>query len=379
MTDTQTLTYSYEKMESIGRELADEFSWNTAAYDNDHSFVSANYQRLKEEKLFSAVVPSELGGSNWSYYRMCYFLKDLAKGCSSTALAMAMHQHLTSANVWKYKNGQGGDELLKKIAANQLVLVSTGAGDWLSSSGVMTKTEGGYIVTAKKHFASQSPVGNILVTSARFDNPQNGMQVLHFGIPFTSEGITVEDNWYAMGMRGTGSCSVTLNEVFIPETAVSLKRSMGEFHPFWNVVLTVAMPFIMSVYVGIAEKATEIALQKAQKKNDASVVFLLGEMFNSFTIAKVMWEDMIRLNNNYQFELTTDNSNDILMRKTTVSVACIQTVRKAIEIAGGQGYLQHTGLEKLLRDVLAVDFHPLPEKEQHLFTGNFHLGNKIIG
>jgi len=154
---------------------------------------------------------------------------------------------------------------------------------------------------------------------------------------------------------------------------------MGEFHPFWNVVLTVAMPFIMAVYVGIAEKATEIAMEKASKKDDPYIPFLLGEMYNHFTTAKVMWEDMIRLNNNYQFELTTQNSNDILMRKTMVAAACIQTVRKAIEIAGGQGYLQHTGLEKLLRDVLAVDFHPLPEKEQQLFTGHFYLGNKITG
>jgi hypothetical protein len=42
-----------------------------------------------------------------------------------------MHQHLIAATVWKYRRGQGGEAMLTKVAENQLVLVSTGAGDWL--------------------------------------------------------------------------------------------------------------------------------------------------------------------------------------------------------------------------------------------------------
>jgi len=365
--------------DTLAMDLAEAFSRNAAQHDNDQTFVFENYERLKEEKLFSAIIPVELGGGGWSYYKMCCFLKDIAKGCSSTALAFSMHQHLVAANVWKYKNGQGSEEMLRRIAANQLVLVSTGAADWLSSSGNIRKAEGGYRVTARKNFASQSPVGDLLVTSATFHDPENGMQVLHFGVPFSSEGITVEDNWYAMGMRGTGSCSVSLKEVFVPETSISLRRPMGEFHPFWNVVITVAMPFIMSAYVGIAEKATEIALQKVNKKQEPHTPYLLGEMFNNLTKAQVLWEDMIRLSNNFHFKLATENANAILMRKTIAAEACIETVQKAIEATGGQGYLQKTGLEKLLRDVMAVNFHPLPEKDQHLFTGNFMLGNRITG
>jgi alkylation response protein AidB-like acyl-CoA dehydrogenase len=361
----------------LGMELGEAFKQSAQAADG-HTFVRASYERLKQEKIFSALVPDELGGLGWSHHDMCLFLNQLAQGCSSTALALSMHQHLVSANVWKYRKGQGAEALLKKIANEQLVLVSTGAGDWLSSTGEMKRVEGGYVVTARKHFASGSPAGNLLVTSARFTE-NDKTEVLHFGIPFSSKGVQVEDNWRAMGMRGTGSVSVTLTEVFVPEASVSLRRAAGEFHPFWNVVLTVAMPLIMSVYVGIAEKAAALALQHAGKKQDAHTPFLLGEMFNALTTARVMWHSMMGITNNFDFQPVNENGNEILMRKTTVAAACIETVTKASELMGGQSYLEQTGMERLYRDVLASNFHPLPEKEQHLFTGNYYLGNTLFG
>ncbi len=368
---------SVEPWRTISGELAESIGKKTASYDQDHSFVHENYKTLKQKKIFSAMIPAELGGEGWTHSEMCFFLKDLAKACSSTALALSMHQHLVAANVWKYTKGQGSEELLKKISSNQPVLVSTGAGDWLSSSGNLVKAEGGYRFTGRKNFASQSPAGNLLVTSAPFNDPDNGAQVFHFAIPFSADEVNIENNWFAMGMRGTGSCSVTVKDVFVPEASISLRRPQGQFHPFWNVVLTVAMPLIMSTYVGIAEKAADMAMKHAAQKKEPYAPLLLGEMYNALTTSQVMWKDMVTHSNDLDFQAVNENGNAILTRKTVVSNACIQTVQKAVEIFGGQGYLQHFGLEKLYRDVLAGNFHPLSEKDQHLFTGNYLLGNKL--
>lgn len=109
---------------------------------------------------------------------MCDILRSIAQYCSSTGLALSMHQHLLAANIWKFKRGQGGGEMLKRVAADQPVLVSTGARDWLESNGEVEKVEGRYLVSALKHFASQSAVGDVLVTSAPYQDPDNG---LHWG------------------------------------------------------------------------------------------------------------------------------------------------------------------------------------------------------
>jgi alkylation response protein AidB-like acyl-CoA dehydrogenase len=160
-----------------------------------------------------------------------------------------------------------------------------------------------------------------------------------------------------------------LKEVFVADSAISLTRPQGEFHPVWNVILTVAMPLIMSVYVGVAEKSVEIAVQHAKK--DRHVVYLLGEMQNSLTTAQVLWRDMIRLTNEFNFQPINTQGNEILIRKTLVANACITTVNKAMEVVGGRSFFRKMELERLFRDVQAAPFHPLSEKNQQYFTGYF--------
>ena len=359
----------------VASELGRSFAKHAADHDADDTFVSENYEALREKNLFSAMVPIELGGGNASHSEMCEVLRILAQSCSSTALANAMHQHLLSAMLWKYHRGQGGEDTLRMIADKQPVLVSTGARDWLDSNGEMIRVEGGYRVSAVKHFASQSAGGNLLVTSAPFEDHPDGPKVLHFAVSFAAEGLTVMDDWKAMGMRGTGSHSVKLDNVFVPESAITLERPRGNFHPFWNVVLTVAMPLIMSVYIGIAQKAAQIAITsvRRQKQPKPYLSSSIGAMSNELTAAELNWRDMIRITNDLDFEPSDKNGHDILTRKTNVANACIGVVTKAMEIVGGQGFYRKFGLERLFRDVQAAHYHPLQEKDQLQFSGDYLL------
>ncbi|MHC4923310.1 MAG: acyl-CoA dehydrogenase family protein, partial [Planctomycetota bacterium] len=254
-------------------------------------------------------------------------------------------------------------------------MVSTGARDWLESNGETERVGGGYRVTATKHFASQSAAGDILVTSAPFRDADGEDHVLHFSIPFEAEGLTVMNNWEAMGMRGTGSHSVQLERVFVPDSAVTLRRPQGEFHPFWNVILTVAMPLIMGVYVGIAQKAAEMATAAAKRQSNPKPYLpgLLGTMNNELTTAELNWRDMVRIANDLDFEPVDRNAHEILTRKTNTATACIGTVTRAMEIVGGQGFYRRYGLARLFRDVQAAHYHPLQEKDQQLFSGEFLL------
>ncbi len=359
----------------LAHKLGKGFESRSAEYDDTDSFVYENYEDLKKFRVFSAMVPRELGGGGVSHSKMADFLKIIGSYDGSTGLALSMHQHLIAATVWKYSHGKGGEALLKKVVNEQLILVSTGARDWLESNGEMTKVEGGYELTANKVFASQSAVGDIMITSARYHDPIEGDLVLHFPVPFSSKGVKVINNWKTLGMRATGSHTVQLNKVFVPESAIALKRKQGELNQSWNVILAVALPLIMSVYVGIAEKATQIAIDKAKasKFKKDQLPFTLGEMHNQLTLAQVLLKDMIAKANDFDFTPNHKMGNDILSRKTLVASACVNTVNKAMEIIGGQSFFRIFGIERLFRDVQAASFHPLPEKDQYLFSGKFIL------
>ena len=354
----------------VAHSLGGEFAARAAAHDEEDTFVSANYAALKEREVFSAAVPQELGGGGASHRETSDMLRTFAQYCGSTALALSMHQHLIAATVWKYRQSQGGEPLLKKVAESQLVLVSTGAGDWLESNGSMSKADGGYLVSARKHFASQSAVGDMLVTSAPFMD-----EVLHFPVPMNTPGVTVLNDWRALGMRGTGSHTVKLENVFVPEGTIALRRPRGAYHPVWNVVLTVAKPLIMSVYVGIAQKAAALSIGhiRCKKTRKPQVPSLIGEMNNHLVAAESQLNDMLRIANNYEFEAIDRNGQDILARKTNVANAAIGAVTKAMEIVGGEGLYRNFGLERLFRDVQGARYHPLPESEQVKFSGEYLL------
>jgi alkylation response protein AidB-like acyl-CoA dehydrogenase len=291
-----------------------------------------------------------------------------------------MHQHLVAAAVANDRSGRPGRGLLERVAAEETVLVSTGANDWLESSGTVERVAGGFLVSAKKPFGSGSPKGEVLVTSAPYDDPTQGWQVLHFPVSFSAEGVSLADDWHAMGMRATGSQTVVLERVFVPDETVVLRRPRERWHMAWNVIVTAALPIIMSVYVGVAEQAAEIArAQAAKRMNDPAAAYLLGELTNLLTTARLALADMVRITNEFDFEPTVDTADSVLVRKTIVARAVIATVEEALEVCGGAGFYRKLGLERLLRDAHGAQFHPLPEKRQQLFTGRLALGLDPIG
>ena len=91
-------------------------------------------------------------------------------------------------------------------------------------------------------------------------------------------------------------------------------------------------------------------------------------------MAQLALDDMIRLANDLNFAMSLVVTNAILVRKTIVAESVLATVEKALEAAGGAGFYRKTGLERLLRDAHAAQFHPLSAKKQHRFAGRVALG-----
>ena len=356
-------------------ELGPGIGDRSAAYDSSDEFVGVNYAGMREAKLFSALVPAELGGGGVSYSEVCSMIRCLGRYCGSTALTYSMHAHLLSAALWGHRHGKPGEKLLRSVAGGEKVLVSTGATDWLYSNGTLQSCDGGYRFTGSKPFASGCLAGDLLITSGQHNDPVAGLQVLHFSVPLSAAGVRVNRVWQALGMRGTGSHTVVLENVFIPEQSVTLRRAYGEYHPVWNVVLTVALPLICAAYVGIAEAAVAIARGEAAKHPDDGVnSLLIGEMENDLTAAQIALDSMIANVNDLDVEPGIHQANRALIRKTLVSEAVRKTTGKALEACGGRGYLRALGLERLVRDAEAVRFHPMPEKKQQRFTGRLAMG-----
>ncbi len=357
----------------LARALGTQFAERAADYDETMTFIAENYQALREHQFFSAGVPAELGGGGATYEELCDVVRELGRHCGSTALAFSMHTHPVLVNVYKYLRGdEKAETTLSKIAANELAIANTGANDWLESSGNAERVADGYRVTARKRFVSGAPGAQVFSSTANFEG-DDGREVLHFAIPMTTEGVRIVETWRTIGMRGTGSHDVALENVFVPDAAIVARRPAGVWHPMWDVVIPTALPVITAAYVGLAEEAARLAGVAAKAKH-ADLAPAVGEMVNTLTIAQMALSEMTRLNRNHGFTPNVENTNEVFVRKAIATRAVQETVELAAELVGGPGFFQGHPIERIVRDIRAMHFHPLPARRQQVFSGRVALG-----
>ena len=152
---------------AIARDLGPSFAERAAAHDADDSFVAENYAALKEQGLFSAGVP---GGARRR--------RRLARGAVrrrprdraplrlDRARVLDAHAQRRDAGAESGARGNKAPEpLLRKVAAENLVIATSGGSDWLPGSGKLEKVEGGYRMTGRKIFSSGVPSANLFTTS----------------------------------------------------------------------------------------------------------------------------------------------------------------------------------------------------------------------
>ncbi len=359
------------KAEALGHV----FETRAAKLDETDSFAAENFRDLKEAGFFEAAVPAELGGGGSEPAELALMLRTLARHCGSTALALAMHTHQVAIPAWRWRH-QGVtavEPLLKRVAAERLVLVSTGGSDWIGGGGEAVPVEGGYRINARKVFSSASPVGDLLMTCAILRG-SNGApdEVLHFAVPFSSPHVQILDTWHTLGMRGSGSHDVMIDGHTVPDAGVSMRRQAGVWHPVFQVIATVAMPLIYAVYLGVAEGARNVAVNLARRKASGHTASLVGRMDTELMGAELAHGGMLAtLAENLPSAYSV---NKVMMGRSLLARHALSVGELALESAGGAAYYRNAGLERRFRDLQGARFHPMQPGPQAEYAGRMALG-----
>jgi alkylation response protein AidB-like acyl-CoA dehydrogenase len=357
--------------------LVPHLAAGAAEADEQDRFVAGNYALLKQAGLVEAGVPAELGGGGASIRDLAEMLRILAHGCSSTALAFSMHTHQVAIPAWRWRHQKlaAMEPLLKRIAAERIIVLTSGGSDWIPGSGKAEKVEGGYRITARKVFSSGSPVGELLMTAAVL-HEDGADHVLHFGVNMKAPEVKVLDTWRALGMRGTGSNDVSIEGLFIPDAAVALKRPSGQWHPLFHVIATTAFPLVYAAYLGVAEHARDIAVGIAKRRPATEdMLQAAGKMDTALRAARLAHEWMLTVTD--RNAPSAETINEVMTGKALVTEHAIRTVELAMELAGGAGFHRATGLERLFRDIQGARYHPLQAGPQARYAGAMALGQDV--
>jgi len=343
--------------------------------DEGDRFVAENFAELKQAGLVEAGVPEELGGGGAQIEDLATMLRVLARHCGSTALAFAMHTHQVAIPAWRWRHQKvtAVEPLLKRVAAERLILLSSGGSDWIAGSGTAEKVEGGYRITARKVFSSAAPAGDLLMTGAVYAPEGEPPTVLHFGVPMNSPHVRIEQTWRTLGMRGTGSHDIVIEGHVVPEAAVGARRPAGEWHPLFQTIATIAFPLIYSVYLGVAESARDLALGLARRRRaDRHVTELVGRMDTHLAGARLAQAAMLAAVARNQ--CSAESVNEVMIGRALLAEHAIKAVEHAMEAAGGAGFYRSVGLERRFRDIQGARYHPLQSGPQAEYAGAMALG-----
>jgi len=348
---------------------------NAARYDQAGEWVQESYAAVRDAALLRIAVPAELGGDGATIREVAMVQRELAKACGSTALASAMHQHVTLFTAWRYRRGlPGAEATLRRIADDGIVVVSTGGGDYTDPAGFARKVDGGFRVDGRKSFVSQAPEGAVLSTMFCFEDDQRGLRVLNMAVPFASPGVTIVGNWDTFGMRGTASHDVTFEDVFVPDERVLADRPHGTLDGPLQVISSIAFPVIAAVYLGVAEGAYAHAVASCSSRpTDQSTQRRIGLMAHRLRVAGWALDGALAVVGDDPTP-SMETVVAVMAAKREIALAAVEVCDVAMSLGGGAAFRKGSVIERAVRDVRAASFHPFDPETTLVHAGRHALG-----
>jgi alkylation response protein AidB-like acyl-CoA dehydrogenase len=208
-----------------------------------------------------------------------------------------------------------------------------------------------------------------------YDDPERGRRVLNMAVPF-GDGVTVHDNWDALGMRGTGSNDVTIEDVFVPDERVLADRPYGVVDPPLQVICAIAFPIISAVYLGVAEGAAEDAIavvQASGKADDPIVQRGVGLMRHRLRVAGWALDGAVAAAGDDPTP-SMETVAAVMAAKREIALAGVEVTDLAMELAGGSAYRKGSRIERAYRDVRGAKLHPFTPEATLVHAGRLALG-----
>ena len=153
------------------------------------------------------------------------------------------------------------------------------------------------------------------------EDPQSGPTALHFALPIKGSALEPKDTWQVLGMRGTGSQHVVIQDVFVPDAAISLRRPAGQWTLIFHLFASYPLPLIYAVHLGIAEAMRDAVLRLAdRRRHDADFAPVIGEIENELSAARLAHRDMVQAAEACE-EPGVETTNRIMTGRTLVGRA----------------------------------------------------------
>ncbi|HWQ00705.1 MAG TPA: acyl-CoA dehydrogenase family protein [Gaiellaceae bacterium] len=377
-----------EILELSGR-LADLFAERATEHDRENTFPLANYDDLRESGYLVLTVPEELGGRGATLGELVLAQERLAMGCGSTALAVNMHVSPIGqwSSIWRDTGDPRLEELLRGVAEGKVVWASLTAeagvqNNFMDASTTATKVDGGFRVTGRKIFCTNSVVATHFSFTARYDD-ENGPRVGLFRGSKEWDGFTFVETWDTLGMRGTQSNDLVIEDAFVPEESLVHSLPVGHLDPtVLKAVFCWGMPTFGAVYLGIAAGAMEWvrrSVLERGREQDPLVQVSFAQMEVLLETARaVLYRHCQEVETGAFLSLgVQEGFARAGLAKVVATNNAVEIMRHVVDVAGGAAFMRRFPLERMWRDVQAGPIMPYNNHQALQLFGATALGVEL--
>lgn len=311
---------------------------------------------LFQAKIMGIEIPNKYGGLGLSFEHTILAIEEISKIDPAISVFIDVHNTLVNSAICKWGSDEQKQTYLPQLAQNKVgafSLTERHAGsDAYSLSTSAVKHNEGYIINGSKHLITNASEADIFIVFANVKAEGKNERLTAFVIDDLKD-VEISTPVNKMGIRASSTCSINLNNVFIPQKNILGKEGSGK--RIVLEILTDGRIGIASQMLGLSEGALLASMKYAQKREQfgkpiatyQAVSFELARMATQIESLRAMLDRVInvRASDNFMeyFKLAS-------MAKLHSSEVAEYVSTKAVEIFGGEGYLKTSPVEKFYRD-----------------------------
>ncbi len=325
-------------------------------WDDNQFFPVEVFKKLGDLGLMGVLVPTEYGGSGFSYTEYVTAIEELSKIDPSVGLSMAAHNSLCTGHILQFGSEEQKKKYLPKLATAEWIgawgLTEHNTG---SDSGGMSTTAvkdgDDWLINGAKNFITHAISGDVAVVIVRTGEKGDSRGMSAFVIEKGMPGFTSGKKEDKLGMRASETAELVFDSCRIP--AANMLGKEGEGFIQAMKVLDGGRISIASLGLGIAKGAYEASIKYSKERvqfgkpicEHQAIAFKLADMATTIDASELLIYQAAAKKNAGE-KMTLDGA----MAKYYSSEVAVQVSTEAVQIHGGYGYTKDFPVERFYRD-----------------------------
>jgi alkylation response protein AidB-like acyl-CoA dehydrogenase len=358
------LTDEQRLFQETMRQFAEEkVAPQAAEVDRTAEFPWKSFAACVEMELPSLGIPEAYGGAGADMVTQAIAVEELSRVCASTSLTMLISK-LGMLPVMNWASEEVKANYLPRVARGEIqasyCLSEADAGSDVAAMRTRAVRDGdSYVLTGSKYWITNAGISDVYIVFAKTDPAAAGRGISCFLVE-KEWGITIAKHEDKLGMRGSPTGEVVLDEVRVP--ASHMIGAEGQGFAIAMHTLDRSRPTIGAQAVGIAQGAIDYSASYMKRRHAfgsaiadlQGLRFMLADMAMRNEAARALvYRACAMVDDDPRGELTRFGA----MAKAFASDASMQITIDAVQLLGGYGYTKDFPVERFLRDAKVTQIY----------------------